>query len=126
MIRRPPRSTLFPYTTLFRSLAALLAFAGAQRGLLGARKNGARVFQQGLASRREPHAARQACEQGCAHLFLQLLELGRQRRLGNEKLASGAADVALLGHGDEIAQMAQFHRCSPFENILASYASDTN
>src|SRR5438105_7596758 len=24
MIRRPPRSTLFPYTTLFRSLAALL------------------------------------------------------------------------------------------------------
>src|SRR2546426_12798647 len=25
MIRRPPRSTLFPYTTLFRSLYALLA-----------------------------------------------------------------------------------------------------
>src|SRR3712207_7876203 len=25
MIRRPPRSTLFPYTTLFRSLAVLLA-----------------------------------------------------------------------------------------------------
>src|SRR2546422_4998779 len=27
MIRRPPRSTLFPYTTLFRSLAALYALA---------------------------------------------------------------------------------------------------
>src|SRR5258707_6650360 len=27
MIRRPPRSTLFPYTTLFRSLAALLGFS---------------------------------------------------------------------------------------------------
>src|SRR2546430_15593634 len=26
MIRRPPRSTLFPYTTLFRSLDAYLAF----------------------------------------------------------------------------------------------------
>src|SRR3712207_8078484 len=25
MIRRPPRSTLFPYTTLFRSLAEVLA-----------------------------------------------------------------------------------------------------
>src|SRR3712207_8054728 len=25
MIRRPPRSTLFPYTTLFRSLESLLA-----------------------------------------------------------------------------------------------------
>src|SRR3990172_9089326 len=28
MIRRPPRSTLFPYTTLFRSLAARAGFAG--------------------------------------------------------------------------------------------------
>src|SRR3712207_9184912 len=27
MIRRPPRSTLFPYTTLFRSLTWLLAMA---------------------------------------------------------------------------------------------------
>src|SRR5258707_11659473 len=29
MIRRPPRSTLFPYTTLFRSLIATLNLAGA-------------------------------------------------------------------------------------------------
>src|SRR5258707_1588366 len=29
MIRRPPRSTLFPYTTLFRSLLAAPAGAGA-------------------------------------------------------------------------------------------------
>src|SRR5260221_3727318 len=27
MIRRPPRSTLFPYTTLFRSLVALVLFS---------------------------------------------------------------------------------------------------
>src|SRR5438105_8447595 len=27
MLRRPPRSTLFPYTTLFRSLSELLQFA---------------------------------------------------------------------------------------------------
>src|SRR3712207_7144690 len=30
MIRRPPRSTLFPYTTLFRSDHSLIASAGAQ------------------------------------------------------------------------------------------------
>src|SRR3712207_7003274 len=30
MIRRPPRSTLFPYTTLFRSAAAELGQAGAR------------------------------------------------------------------------------------------------
>src|SRR5438477_5583530 len=29
MIRRPPRSTLFPYTTLFRSVRASIAWAGA-------------------------------------------------------------------------------------------------
>src|SRR2546421_2127053 len=38
MIRRPPRSTLFPYTTLFRSLARDL------RGDLGAVAPGERVF----------------------------------------------------------------------------------
>src|SRR5688572_32228986 len=30
MIRRPPRSTLFPYTTLFRSVARLVGGDGAQ------------------------------------------------------------------------------------------------
>src|SRR3712207_8683524 len=36
MIRRPPRSTLFPYTTLFRSLAAVLeADADADRPAAG-------------------------------------------------------------------------------------------
>src|SRR5260221_9626208 len=32
MIRRPPRSTLFPYTTLFRSLAVLGGTAGVEVG----------------------------------------------------------------------------------------------
>src|SRR2546422_4226891 len=48
MIRRPPRSTLFPYTTLFRSVADQVArlvdrgervpdFAGASRDVVGLR-----------------------------------------------------------------------------------------
>src|SRR5690348_18145237 len=32
MLRRPPRSTLFPYTTLFRSLHAPVALAAAKAG----------------------------------------------------------------------------------------------
>src|SRR3712207_8451001 len=32
MIRRPPRSTLFPYTTLFRSLMSMLAIKLTSRG----------------------------------------------------------------------------------------------
>src|SRR2546428_9247735 len=31
MIRRPPRSTLFPYTTLFRSLAAMINHVNTNR-----------------------------------------------------------------------------------------------
>src|SRR2546430_9264545 len=33
MIRRPPRSTLFPYTTLFRSTVAAIAVLGAAQQL---------------------------------------------------------------------------------------------
>src|SRR5256886_11615301 len=39
MIRRPPRSTLFPYTTLFRSRARV---AGAARARVGGRPRRAR------------------------------------------------------------------------------------
>src|SRR5258708_8254949 len=38
MIRRPPRSTLFPYTTLFRSIFRKIEF-GRQLGALGAGAN---------------------------------------------------------------------------------------
>src|SRR2546425_6280184 len=55
MIRRPPRSTLFPYTTLFRSLLqrldqelAIEAVAGreAQRGLAELRRAGKRRSEE--------------------------------------------------------------------------------
>src|SRR3712207_8727537 len=36
MIRRPPRSTLFPYTTLFRSVRAVLGSAGLEHRYLPA------------------------------------------------------------------------------------------
>src|SRR5258708_25791542 len=41
MIRRPPRSTLFPYTTLFRSLQCSRETAGALFGNQRARRQGA-------------------------------------------------------------------------------------
>src|SRR2546426_8049849 len=36
MIRRPPRSTLFPYTTLFRSITERADRAQRRRGIFGA------------------------------------------------------------------------------------------
>src|SRR5438477_9337834 len=42
MIRRPPRSTLFPYTTLFRSRAGLAVGRGAERRAAAAEQLGPR------------------------------------------------------------------------------------
>src|SRR5256885_5051555 len=46
MIRRPPRSTLFPYTTLFRSVVAAYAALWLSFGDLGV--TGAMVHKQAL------------------------------------------------------------------------------
>src|SRR2546430_9792783 len=52
MIRRPPRSTLFPYTTLFRSIdlaAGDVVFAPVERGRFG--ETGDRVLGRGVGHR---------------------------------------------------------------------------
>src|SRR2546426_9483735 len=60
MIRRPPRSTLFPYTTLFRSAALLLLRlgrdlnAGAARSRRGRRRRGAPRGRHARGPRRQP------------------------------------------------------------------------
>src|SRR5688572_32755220 len=46
MIRRPPRSTLFPYTTLFRSLPHLAGTLGRSRARPGARLVRQRTYQR--------------------------------------------------------------------------------
>src|SRR2546427_1816069 len=45
MIRRPPRSTLFPYTTLFRSVADLLEIQDANPFRVRAYRNAARTIR---------------------------------------------------------------------------------
>src|SRR5256885_11999344 len=48
MIRRPPRSTLFPYTTLFRSLGQVgRLFAGRQAGRVGLRRQDGQALGRG-------------------------------------------------------------------------------
>src|SRR2546430_3073628 len=53
MIRRPPRSTLFPYTTLFRSLVLMSAAAARERGA----KPLARVLAYASHARSEEHTS---------------------------------------------------------------------
>src|SRR2546429_7366874 len=59
MIRRPPRSTLFPYTTLFRSAAIA--------------DDAPRPVEHPLAFGREALEARAAVDQQHAHLLFELL-----------------------------------------------------
>src|SRR2546430_3286137 len=75
MIRRPPRSTLFPYTTLFRSDAA-------------------RPVEHLLALRRERAEARAAVDQEHAHLRLDLLHAGRQRDRKSTRLNSSHSQIS--------------------------------
>src|SRR3989449_11737232 len=81
MIRRPPRSTLFPYTTLFRSALPLEPHdLAAECGDVGLRP-----FDPG----REPPDLRLLLRQA----LLDLLELGEQRRLAGPR---GRGLLALL------------------------------
>src|SRR2546430_13714642 len=60
MIRRPPRSTLFPYTTLFRSLGVRARGAGGRvprRARAGTRGARVRVRAWTLALRSEEHTS---------------------------------------------------------------------
>src|SRR5256885_15032322 len=55
MIRRPPRSTLFPYTTLFRSLSRAARARARGRAALG--PSGAHETRRAPAPRSEEHTS---------------------------------------------------------------------
>src|SRR3989449_7164083 len=72
MIRRPPRSTLFPYTTLFRSVKALRAYVGeegARGGPLFRNRRGGRLTARSV-ERSEEHTSEL---QSRLHLVCRLL-----------------------------------------------------
>src|SRR5258705_8573837 len=78
MIRRPPRSTLFPYTTLFRSLASIARHLGGLREIALGVRAGAILAALRQAGQRE-NADRQRSEehtselQSLRHLVCRLL-----------------------------------------------------
>src|SRR5256885_9644344 len=73
MIRRPPRSTLFPYTTLFRSLLGHLL--GAPRS---ERQQQAKQYKKGEAWRSEEHTSE--LQSPCNLVCRLLLEKKKQRQ----------------------------------------------
>src|SRR5205809_2551730 len=59
MLRRPPRSTLFPYTTLFRSIRRITAAGDQEGGALAQREGGARLAVHAVTG---PVARQPRCE----------------------------------------------------------------
>ena len=64
------------------------------------------VFQHQPAVGREGHAAAAALHQGATQLSLQRLDAAWQRRLAEIHRFGGAGIVAVLGEGDEVAELA--------------------
>src|SRR2546425_2229022 len=84
MIRRPPRSTLFPYTTLFRSLSATQATDGERAGQKVAR-NGEAAEQSKLplSETRSQRSARFLHSNGIHTIRMRK----KQAVIGNAKIA---------------------------------------
>src|SRR2546430_11322214 len=93
MIRRPPRSTLFPYTTLFRSLALdlgeLLEQGALLRGQLGGRPDMDAHVE--IAARSEEHTSEL---QSQSNLVCRLL-LEKKKQKRNYMLCSQRRRVAV-------------------------------
>src|SRR3989454_6853032 len=92
MIRRPPRSTLFPYTTLFRSNYSTLAEDLASRGYVvvgfdAPYRTNVVVFPDGRVMRRMPENNPELCA-GQA--------LDQQPRCVNKVLTAWTADIAFV------------------------------
>src|SRR5258708_27911544 len=95
MIRRPPRSTLFPYTTLFRSLRGdLRRRAPDASALRAARRHVAHdAVRRAEASRSEEHTSEL---QSPDHLVCRLL-LEKKKKITPTCRYSAAAVSSLLG-----------------------------
>ena len=68
-----------------------------------------RALEQRLAGGRELDAARGPVEERLPELGLEAADLLRERRLRDVQALGGAAEVPLLGHGDEVAQVPELH-----------------
>ena len=80
--------------------------------LLRPQKNGPRFHKKNFTRFGQGEGFRRAPEKADAQFFLEIANLARQRRLGNMQTLRGPGHVLLLGHNDEITEVAEFHKRS--------------
>src|SRR2546427_11813462 len=108
MIRRPPRSTLFPYTTLFRSLVAC-DLSDRLDSCIETREYLAGTVEKVGPDGGELDTAARTLEQRDLKLSLELHYPLAQRRLRHVETIRRSREVELLGDGDEVPKVTQFH-----------------
>src|ERR1035441_10782741 len=93
MIRRPPRSTLFPYTTLFRSINGFRSYSRWGR-LQPANPSEARTLALRVKCRSEEHTSEL---QSLRHLVCRLLLEKKKKGNGRSQVGVGDAVGARFG-----------------------------
>ncbi|MCY1185433.1 hypothetical protein D9M73_262100 [compost metagenome] len=70
-------------------------------------------MQHHLARRGDLQPRRQAFEEQHAKFVLELLDRGRQRRLGDMQLLRGTAEIQGFGESEQLLELTKFHgaRC---------------
>src|SRR2546422_1432749 len=95
MIRRPPRSTLFPYTTLFRSERALVHLDHGSRDLVQSLGNSIAMHRLQRQNRSEEHTSEL---QSRLHLVCRLLLEKKKNTIGTHRVKTSVKRSALCGH----------------------------
>src|SRR2546430_8971610 len=96
MIRRPPRSTLFPYTTLFRSAELMIgfhrAFASANIPVAQALRQAQLRFMKSFPERSEEHTSElQSQSNLVCRLLLEKKKITFTRTLYNDRVTDATA-----------------------------------
>src|SRR2546426_9342643 len=89
MIRRPPRSTLFPYTTLFRSACSSEKGSGRRHAIFQDRQKAARHFRAklfGIAAQIDPD--RKSTRLNSSHLVISYAVFCLKKKKTNTHLVS--------------------------------------
>src|SRR2546425_11296363 len=137
MIRRPPRSTLFPYTTLFRSVDATVVLVGSQRPASGLSSDAGLTLLNAVRVAGAPEA------RGLGVLVLLNDEVQAAREVSKTSTLRletfRSPDLGMLGYADPDGRVAIYRRPSrrhapatefdvrgrtelPRVDIVASYA----
>src|SRR5256885_4887898 len=94
MIRRPPRSTLFPYTTLFRSERASATVASASASLVQATAVGAASSSAAAAAAPLLSIDRKSTRLNSSHLVISYAVFCLKKKSEHRDLPDGSARAA--------------------------------